>query len=65
MTSFWLSITTIATALIGVAIVGELVSNNAQTSSVISSATSGFSSILQTAVSPVTGGGTGLGGLTL
>lgn len=47
-------------AIIGVAIVAVLVSKGSNTSGVIASATSGFSSILQVAVSPVTGasGGT-------
>jgi hypothetical protein len=51
------SIVTILTAIIGVAILSILVSRNAQTSSVISSAASGFSKILGTAEAPVTGNG--------
>lgn len=50
------SVVTIATAIVGVAIVAVLVSKNAQTGSVISSATSGFATDLQAAVSPITGG---------
>lgn len=50
------SVVTVAVAIIGVAIVAVLVSKNAQTSQVISSASSGFSGALKTALSPVTGG---------
>lgn len=57
MNDFWLSITTIATALVTVAIIGELVSKNAQTPQVIGAATSGFGQDLAVAVSPVTGSG--------
>lgn len=49
------SIVTILTAVIGVAILAVLVSRNANTSGVISSASKGFSGILGTALSPVTG----------
>lgn len=51
------SIVTVATAIVGLAIVAVLVSKNAQTGTVIQSATSGFASDLSAAVSPVTGGG--------
>lgn len=50
-------IAAIASGIIVVAIVAVLVSQNAQTSSVLSSATGGFAQILQVAVSPVTGAG--------
>jgi len=56
------SVVTVAVAIIGVAIVAVLVSKNANTTGVISSASSGFSSALGTALSPVTGG-SGLGSL--
>lgn len=54
----------IATALIGVAIVAVLVSQKANTSNVIKALTGGFASDLQAAVSPVSGGTTGLGGIS-
>jgi PRD1 phage membrane DNA delivery len=44
-------------AVIGVAIVAVLVSNNANTASVLTSAGTGFASILNAATSPVTGSG--------
>jgi hypothetical protein len=57
------SVVTVAVAIIGVAIVAVLVSRNANTSGVISSASQGFSTALGTALSPVSGsGGLGLGG---
>lgn len=55
------SVVTVAVAIIGVAIVAVLVSKNANTSQVISSASQGFSGALSTALSPVSGGG-GFGG---
>jgi len=51
------AIVTVLTAIIGIAIVAVLVSSNAQTSGVITSAGNALSGILKTAVSPVTGGG--------
>lgn len=51
----------IVTAIIGVAIIAVLVSNQSNTSGVLSAGGSAFSNILKTAVSPVTGGG-GIGG---
>lgn len=57
------SAVTIATALVGVAIVAVLVSRNAQTGSVISAAGQAFAGDLAAAVSPVTGGsGSSFGG---
>jgi hypothetical protein len=50
---------TVATAIIGVAIIAVLVSGNAQTSSVITSAGNAFGSALKAAEAPVTGGGFG------
>lgn len=46
---------TIATAIIGLAIIAVLVSNKAKTDTVITSAGKAFSSILGAAVAPVTG----------
>ena len=47
-------IITIATAVIGVAILAVLVSKNANTAAVIGAGGNAFSNILQSAVSPVT-----------
>lgn len=55
MSPFWESITTIAVAITGVAIVAVLVSKNANTSAVIQAGASGFSNALDVAISPVTG----------
>lgn len=49
----------IFTATIGLAIVAVLVSKQSNTSSVISSISSGFSSIIGAAVQPISGGTTG------
>lgn len=49
------SIITVLTAIIGVAIIAVLVSKNSATSQVIGSFTQGFSTILKTAISPVSG----------
>lgn len=54
-------VVTVATAIIGVAIIAVLVSNRANTSQVIQSAGSAFSTALGTAEAPVTGGGIGTG----
>jgi hypothetical protein len=51
------SMVTVATAIVGVAIIAVLVSKNANTSQVIQSTGNAFSSSLATAISPVTGGG--------
>lgn len=48
-------VVTIATAIIGVAIVAVLVSRNSNTANVISAAGAAFSGALGVAVSPVTG----------
>lgn len=59
----------VATAIIGLAIIAVLVSQNAQTSGVIQSAASGFGNVISAAVGPVTGGGgtsgIGSGGVNL
>ncbi len=57
MNNFSGSIVTIAIAVIGVAIVAVLVSNNAQTGNIITKSTTGFSNVLKAAISPVVGGG--------
>ena len=49
------SLVTVATAIIGVAIIAVLVSRNAQTSNVITSAGAAFANDLSAAVAPVTG----------
>ncbi len=51
------SIVTIATAIVGLAIVSVLVSKNANTSQVIGASGSAFSGALGVAVSPVTSSG--------
>lgn len=55
MSPFWESLTTIAVAITGVAVVAVLVSRNANTAAVIQSGASGFSNALDVAISPVTG----------
>lgn len=60
------SVVTVLTAIVGVAIIAVIVSKQANTSGVISSAGQAFASDLQAAVSPVTGGsgfGSGFTGL--
>lgn len=46
----------IAMALIGLATVAVLVSNNANTSTVLSKGFSGFASAISAAIAPITGG---------
>jgi hypothetical protein len=58
------SIVTVLMGIIGVAIIAVLVSGKAQTSQVIGAGASGFSGVLNSALSPIiggtfTGGGTG------
>jgi hypothetical protein len=55
---------TIATAVIGLAIVGVLVSKNSQTPNVIKVGASGFASIINAAMGPAVGNGLSVGGLT-
>lgn len=52
----------VGTAIIGLAIVAVLVSNRANTGSIIGAATKGFAADLQAAEAPVTGGSTFGGG---
>ena len=54
------SATTVIMAIIGVAIIALLISKNAQTSNGISAGSQGLTSGLMSALSPVTGQGTGL-----
>lgn len=54
---FFSSIVTIATAIVGVAIIAVIVSSRSQTSQVITSAGRAFAEDIAAAVSPVTGGG--------
>jgi hypothetical protein len=49
------ALVTVATAIVGVAIIAVLVSQKAQTSNVIQAAGKAFASDLQAAVSPVSG----------
>lgn len=66
MSSIGEQVTTVALAIVGVATLAVIVSRNAQTANVISSAGAAFSGALATAVSPVTGftgAASGLGGL--
>lgn len=65
--SLFNQITTIALAIVGLAILAVLVSKNANTSGVIGAAAGGLAQDIGAAVSPVTGGGsytgfTGFGG---
>ena len=61
MNELLVSITTIATAIVGVAIVSVLVSKNAQTPQVLQAAGNAFGTDLGVAVSPVTGSSFNLG----
>jgi len=63
MDKFTTGLITIATAIVGVAIIAVLVSKNAQTGSVISSLAKGFAGDLAAAVSPVTGASSSFSGL--
>lgn len=66
MDHFWTSLVTVATAIVGLAIIAVLVSKNAQTPQVINSAAGGFAQDIAAAVAPVSGstlfGGTGFTG---
>jgi hypothetical protein len=53
---FIASIVTVITAIVGLAIVATLVSNNAQTGNVISQGGNAVSKMLQAAEAPVSGG---------
>lgn len=56
MDEIWRGVVTIAVAIIGVATLSVIVSKNAQTPQVISSAGNAFANALGAAVSPVSGG---------
>lgn len=62
MTEFWNSIVTVLLAVVGIAALALIVSRQSNTTGVISTGGQAFSSILGTALSPVTGAATG-GGL--
>jgi hypothetical protein len=49
------SVVTVATAIVGLAVIAVLVSKQANTSGVISAGASGFAQDLSAAVSPITG----------
>ncbi len=55
------AVVTIATAIVGIAILAVLVSNRSNTAKVIGAAGDAFSRSIGAAVSPVTGGGMGGG----
>ncbi len=55
------ALVTIATAIVGVAIIAVLVSKNAQTGAVLQAAGGAFAQDLSVAVSPVTGNSLSLG----
>lgn len=55
MNELWSSVTAIALAIVGVAVLAVIVGKNSNTSGVISAASSGFSGALSTALSPITG----------
>lgn len=57
------SVVTIATGIIGVAVIATLVSKNANTAGVLQAGQQAFSGSLSTALSPVTGSGS-LGSFT-
>jgi hypothetical protein len=54
-------VATVAVAIVGLAIIAVLVSRNAQTGTVITSAGQAFAQDISAAVSPVVGGGGGYG----
>jgi membrane DNA delivery protein len=56
------SVTTVAVAITGIAIIAVLVSGNAKTSQVIQSGSAGLAQDIQAAVSPVSGGSFNFGG---
>lgn len=60
MSSILESVTTIALAVVGLAIVAVIVSKKANTSNVIQSAASGFSNSIGVASAPVSGASVGL-----
>lgn len=61
MNGFWPSIVTIATAIVGLAVVAVLMSPKAQTSQVINAGGSAFSGAISAATNPYSGGGSNAG----
>lgn len=61
----WSGVITVLLAIVGIAIVAVLVSQQSQTANVVGAAAKGFAADIEAAVSPVTGGGNALGGMTL
>lgn len=61
MNNFWSGIVTILVAIIGVAVLATLVSRNARTPEVLTSAGNAFAKMLGAATAPVSGGGFGGG----
>lgn len=61
MNNFWEGVVSIATAIVGVALLAVLVSKNAQTPQVISAGGNAFSNALRAATGPVSGGFGSLG----
>jgi len=51
------AIVTVLTAIIGVAIIATILSNSSNTTNVIGAGSSGFSNMLKTALSPLSGNG--------
>jgi hypothetical protein len=58
------SVVTVATAIIGVAIIAVLVSKQSQTTQVLGAAGNALATDLRAALSPVSGSGIGLGGIS-
>lgn len=64
MNGFWPSIVTIATAIVGLAVVAVVLSKNSNTERVVGTAWSGFSGAITAATNPYSGGsGAGLTGV--
>lgn len=57
------SVVTVATAIIGVAILAVLVSRQSQTTQVIGAAGNALATDLRAALSPISGSGLGIGGI--
>ena len=65
MNEMWSGAVSIALAIVGIAILAVLVSRQSNTAQVVQAAAGGFAADIEAAVSPVTGGGNALGGMTL
>lgn len=63
MNEIWGGIVTVASLVLGVAVIAVLVGSNAKTSQVIQAGGNAFSGAIQAAEAPVTGGG--FGGVSL